>query len=95
MSRKIEARIRKCAITHQRRQKHELLRVVRVADEVIIDIAGQLRGRGAYLLPDVEVIKKAKKKNALARALRMKIDVQIYDQLLQIVMDGDAQDVYE
>jgi len=92
MSKKTKPQIRKCVITNERRQKCELLRVVRVAGGVIIDPTSKRHGRGAYITPDVEIVKKAKKKNAFARALRTKIEVQIYDDLLQMVMEGQ---IYE
>ncbi|MCL1990565.1 MAG: YlxR family protein [Defluviitaleaceae bacterium] len=85
MSRKKDIPVRKCVGTNERRQKAELLRIVRVEDQVIIDQTGELQGRGAYITPDVHAIKKAKKKHAFARALRMKLDEKIYDDLLELV----------
>jgi len=85
MSKKREVRVRKCVATNMRHQKEKLLRVVRVDGVAVIDSTGTRAGRGAYITPDVDLIKKAKKKNAFARALRMKVDEKIYDELLEMV----------
>jgi len=85
MSKKREIRIRKCIVTGHRLKKDELLRIVRADGVAIMDPTGVLAGRGAYITPDVDVIKKAKKKNSFARALRMKVDNEIYDELLEMV----------
>ena len=89
-NKKREIRVRKCVATNQRHQKADLLRVVRVDKNVIIDPTGTREGRGAYITADAEIIKKAKKKNAFARALRMKVDEKIYDELLERV--GEVND---
>ena len=85
MSKKRKTPIRKCVVTHERRPKHELLRVVRAEGKAIIDKSQAKAGRGAYIIADVGIIKKAKKKNAFARGLRMKIDEEIYDEMLAMV----------
>ena len=88
MSKKREIRIRKCVATGKRVQQAELIRVACVDGHVVIDLAGMCPGRGAYITPDVNVIEKAKKKNPFARALRMKVNEKIYDELLEIVGEG-------
>ena len=82
-----EILIRKCVATKERLPKDKLLRIVRVDGVAIIDPTGTRAGRGAYITPDVNTIKKARKKNALARALRIKVDEKIYDELLKMVGD--------
>ena len=86
---KREIRVRKCVVTGERSQKAEMLRVVRVDGVVVIDPTGIRAGRGAYITPDANVIKKAKKKNVFARALRIKVDEKIYDELLEMVGGGN------
>ena len=87
---KKEAIIRKCVATGGRAPKAELLRVVRSGDVVRIDLEGKAEGRGAYVTPSSEIIKKAWKKNAFARALKMKIDDAIYLELLAITDEGEV-----
>lgn len=77
--------IRKCVLTNERLNKTELIRIVRIDQRVEVDLTGKREGRGAYITPDIEIIQKAKQKNAFARALRMKVDQAIYDELLELV----------
>ena len=79
-------------MTGERMPKDELLRVVRADGVAVVDETGTRAGRGAYLMPRAHVIEKAKKKNAFARALRMKVDVQIYDELLETVRSKESSD---
>jgi predicted RNA-binding protein YlxR (DUF448 family) len=59
--------------------KGGLLRIARSPDGVVsLDITGRAPGRGAYLCPDVECVKKAMKKNMLSRALKQPVDPGIY-----------------
>ena len=85
MSRKREVKVRKCVATNERHQKDKLLRIVRVDGVAVIDLLGTRDGRGAYITPDVDVINVAKKKNSFAKALRMRVDVKIYDELLEMI----------
>jgi len=87
---KNEANIRKCVVTGERLNKERLLRVVRIDGAVKVDVNGNINGRGAYITPQLEVIKKAQKKNAFARALRMKVEEDVYLDLLELVEKSDA-----
>ena len=87
MSKKRELPIRKCVVTGHRLHKDELLRIVRADGVAVIDATGTLAGRGAYIISDADVIKKAKKKNSFTRALRIKVDEKVYDKLLEMVDD--------
>ena len=85
----IKNNIRKCVLTNERYSRTELLRVVRTENGVEIDITGNRPGRGAYITPNVKIIKQAQKKNAFARSLRMKVDTEIYDELLKVVESNE------
>ena len=85
MSRKKDILIRKCIASGERLPKAELLRITCMDGVAVIDPTGIRAGRGAYITPDANMIKKARKKNALARALRIKVDEKIYDELLEVV----------
>ena len=75
--------LRMCMVCRQRREKEELIRVVKVKDEIIIDRSGKAQGRGAYLCKNKECINQAQKRKALERAFSGKIDVAVYDKLIQ------------
>ena len=76
--------LRTCVVTHERLEKKDLLRVVRNNEgQVFVDETGRSNGRGAYLKKDKEVIEQARKNKVLERHLEVKIDDNIYDELLK------------
>jgi predicted RNA-binding protein YlxR (DUF448 family) len=73
--------------------KSGLIRVVRSPDGVVsVDRVGRVPGRGAYLCGKVECVKMARKKNALARALKQPVDTGIYALLEELALERDALD---
>ena len=73
---------RQCMGCRERKAKKELIRVVRMTDgNVSLDFSGKLNGRGAYLCPDPECLKKAQKSKALERSLETPIPQEVYDRL--------------
>ena len=78
--------MRMCSVTRERFPKNELIRVVKTPeDEVKIDLTGKLNGHGAYIKSDLEVLEKAKKSKALARALECDIPDNGYIELEEII----------
>ena len=76
---------RKCLVSNEMFDKKDLIRVVRTPDkDVIVDESGKANGHGAYLKLSKENIKKAKKSNVLARALKVDIPSEVYDKLEEI-----------
>lgn len=76
--------LRKCVITNEMMPKKELIRVVRTPEgNVLIDHSSKKSGRGAYITLNEAVILEAKKKNTLARHLKVDIPDEIYDHLLK------------
>lgn len=76
---------RMCIATRKVRPIEELFRIVLVKGEILIDTGHELKGRGAYLTKDKDVILNAKKKNLLAKSLKHQVDSTIYDKLLQLL----------
>ena len=75
--------MRTCVITHEKYPKKELIRIVRTPEgNVEIDLTGKANGRGAYLKKDKEVIEKARKSKILEKHLEIKIEDNIYDELI-------------
>ncbi len=71
---------RQCMGCRQRREKKELLRVVRTTDgTAMLDFSGKVNGRGAYVCPDPECLKKAQKSRSLERCLEISIPQEVYD----------------
>ena len=73
---------RQCMGCRERKAKRELIRVVRGTDgNVGLDFGGKAPGRGAYLCPNAECLKKALRSKALDRSLEVTIPQEVYDRL--------------
>lgn len=73
---------RKCVGCGETRNKTDLIRVLRTPDgAVCLDFTGKKSGRGAYVCPDAECLKKARKSRALERAFELAIPDEVYDAL--------------
>lgn len=73
---------RQCMGCRERKAKKELIRVVRSPEgQVSLDFHGKKNGRGAYICPQMECLKKAIRSKALERSLEVPIPEEIYAQL--------------
>jgi len=74
--------LRKCVGCNEQKPKKDLIRVVRTKEgEMSVDFTGKAHGRGAYICPDTECLKKAEKKKALNRAFSCEVDQKIFEKL--------------
>ena len=81
--------LRQCLGCREMKPKRELIRVVRSPEgEISLDFHGKKPGRGAYLCPDPECLKRARKARALERAFSTQIPPEIYDKLNEQMEDG-------
>ena len=79
---------RQCMGCRERKPKRDMIRVVRGTDgNVSLDFGGKMNGRGAYICPDMECLKKAIRSKALDRSLEVTIPEEVYDRL-QKEMEG-------
>ena len=75
---------RQCMGCRERKAKRELIRVVRGTDgNVSVDFSGKVNGRGAYICPDPECLRKAQKAKSLERSLETPIPEQVYERLIK------------
>lgn len=73
---------RQCMGCRTRRAKKELIRVVRSPEgAVTLDFHGKLNGRGAYLCPQIDCLRRAIRSKALERSLDTAIPEEIYARL--------------
>ena len=73
---------RQCVGCRTMKDKKALIRVVKTPEgEIVLDTTGKKSGRGAYLCPDIECMKKARKSRALERAFSQQIPAEVYDAL--------------
>ena len=64
------------------KSKKELLRILRSEnEEIILDATGKQNGRGAYICPNAECLKRAKKSKGLERSLKMHVPDEIYERI--------------
>ena len=74
--------LRMCVGCREMLPKRELVRVVCSKDgQIGVDLTGKAAGRGAYVCPKEECLKKAVKTRALERAFSQKIEPEVFDSL--------------
>ena len=73
---------RQCVGCRTMKDKKALIHVVKTPEEeIVLDVTGKKSGRGAYVCPDSECLKKARKSRALERAFSLSIPDEVYDAL--------------
>ena len=73
---------RQCMGCRERKEKRQMIRVVRTPEgSVNLDFGGKMNGRGAYICPDPECLKKALRSKALDRSLEVTIPEEVYIRL--------------
>lgn len=89
MNRKIPTR--KCIGCGELKEKNSLVRIVRSKEgEISVDVTGKKNGRGAYICPNTDCLKKAFKKKGLDRSFKMTIPESTYEAL-----DKEMKQLYE
>ena len=74
--------MRQCLGCREMKPKRELIRVVRSpAGDISLDFRGKAPGRGAYVCPNAQCLKKAIRAHALERAFSTQIPSEIYERL--------------
>ena len=73
---------RQCMGCRERKAKREMIRVVRCTDGTVnLDFGGKMNGRGAYICPNADCLKKALRSKALDRSLEVTIPEDVYARL--------------
>lgn len=74
--------MRQCIGCGEMKPKKEMLRIIKTAEEeILLDTTGRKNGRGAYICPDRECLKKAVKGKGLERSFKMAIPKDVYEML--------------
>ena len=75
---------RKCVVSKEIINRVELIRIVKTPSGVILIQKDEkhIPGRGVYIKKDKNIILEGQKRDVLSRALRAKVDKQIYIDLL-------------
>lgn len=75
-----------CLVSRVKKDRNELIRIVKTPQGVVlVDLKGNIPGRGCYISRDANCVAMAKKKNLISRALRTSVDEAIYDELLKAI----------
>lgn len=85
--------MRQCLGCREMKPKPELLRVVRSPEgEISLDPRGKKPGRGAYVCPNEDCLRRAVRSRALSRALETQIPDEVMESLAAALeADNDGQ----
>ena len=73
---------RQCMGCRERKAKRDMIRIVRGTDGTVnLDFGGKMNGRGAYICPNPDCLKKAIRSKALDRSLEVTIPEDVYNRL--------------
>ena len=71
---------RQCVGCRTMKDKKELIRIVKTPEgQIVADATGKKSGRGAYICPNPECLRRARKARALERAFDTAIPAESYD----------------
>lgn len=74
--------LRQCIGCGEMKSKKEMVRVLKTPEEeIVLDATGRKNGRGAYLCPSADCLKKAVKSKGLERSFQMAIPKEVYEKL--------------
>ncbi len=77
---------RSCVICRIKKDKKDLIRIVKNKEnEIKIDKTGKQDGRGAYICDNIQCLEKAIKSKQLEKALQIKIEDEVYENLRKII----------
>jgi predicted RNA-binding protein YlxR (DUF448 family) len=82
--------LRQCLGCREMKPKRDLIRIVRLPDDggVILDFTGKANGRGAYICPKPECLKRVRKSGAAGRQLNVTIPPEVWEQLEEQVLNA-------
>lgn len=79
--------MRQCIGCREMKAKKDMIRVIKTASEdgtdseILLDVTGRKNGRGAYLCPNSECLRKAIASKGLERSFKMPIPKDVYEML--------------
>ncbi len=75
--------LRRCVGCMESKEKKDLVRIVAGEDGICLDRSGKANGRGAYVCPNEECIRKAVKNKGLQRSFKRPVDASVLETLLE------------
>lgn len=84
--------VRTCLGCGEPKEKKSLIRVVRSPEgEISMDLTGKKSGRGAYICPDANCLKKARKAKRLEKSFECAIPEEVYEKLEAELLGREEQ----
>ena len=81
--------LRMCVGCGEMKDKRDLTRIVKSKEgEISLDPTGKKAGRGAYICPSAECLKKARKSRRIEKSFATKIPDEVYDALEEELSNG-------
>ncbi len=78
---------RTCTGCNAKKDKYELIRIVKTKEnKVLIDVKGNLNGRGAYICNNIGCLDKAIKTNKIFKTLKINADKKIYEDIRGVIL---------
>ena len=82
--------LRKCNGCGEQKDKKELIRIVKNANgEINLDLTGKMAGRGAYICPNAECLKLARKSKRINKAFETTVPDEVYNKLEEQLKNND------
>lgn len=73
---------RQCVGCREMKNKKDLIRILKTDSEgIMIDVTGKKNGRGAYICPNADCLKKAIDSKGLERSFKMPVEKSVYESL--------------
>lgn len=79
---------RMCVACRKKFVKDNLIRLVKIDNEIVTDKKGNILTRGVYLCKTTECIDMARKKKALSRHFKQNVPDSVYDELKKELENG-------
>ena len=77
--------MRRCVVCRQVRHKSELIRVVKVADKISLDLTGKEDGRGSYVCKSADCVTALAKRRNFDKVFKTKLPDELYDKIKEQV----------
>ncbi len=80
---------RTCMGCNEKKNKKDLIRIVKTKEEVCIDKTGKQEGRGAYICNNIQCLERVIKSKRLEKSLGIRITEEMYNNLKIIINGGE------
>ena len=80
--------MRKCVGCNESKSKKELVRIVRSPEgDISLDTTGKKSGRGAYICPSADCLKKAVKSKRIDKILEVTVPASVYEEAERLLTE--------